>query len=194
MKTLELPTTDWSAARLRTWFEQRGLSVDSEALANGGPAAVANPGGLWPTAMVQVRWVRIGPCRALRAHGTVYRRLHAYFIEVRRDGGSWFLSLRRDPSLIRTMLGWGVGGTLVLAWPFAAMMTATGTAPAWLEPWWRMALLKLALGGVALLPSLLILQWLRDGRKSRAAYEELLRELGAELAGAGGSSDEHRGE
>jgi hypothetical protein len=40
-----------------------------------------------------------------------------------------------------------------------------------------MALLRLALAGLALIPSLLILQWLRDGRNSRTAYQALLREL-----------------
>lgn len=177
MKSISLSATAWTAKDLKQWFERRGLAVDYIALVHGGSAAVAHPRGLWPTAMVQVRTVRIGPCRVLRANGTVYRRLHAYFLEVRKEEESWYISLRRDPSWIMTMIGWGAGGTLVLCWPFAAIIAAKGTPPAWLEPWWRMALLKLALGGLALLPSLLILQWLRDGRKSRAAYEALLRDL-----------------
>ena len=63
----------------------------------------------------------------------------------------------------------------------APYVTASGTPPAWLEPWWRMALLKLALAVLALLPALLILQWLRDGRNSRTAYQALLSELKSTL-------------
>jgi hypothetical protein len=184
MDTVLLRTSDWSAADLQRWLEQRELAVHAETLAQDGPTSVAFQRGLWPRALIPVRSVRIGNSRLFRAYATEHRQLHAYFIEVHREGDTWLVSLRRDPSWIMTMVGWGAGGTLVLSWPFAAIMTATGTPPTWLEPWWRMALLKLALGGLALLPSLLILRWLRDGRKSRAAYKALLRDLESVRAGA----------
>ena len=189
MDTVLLRTFDWSAADLQRWFEQRELAVDAETLAQDGPISVAFRRSLWPRAMVPVRSVQIGNSWVLRAYATEYRQLHAYFIEVHQDGDKWLVSLRRDPRWIMTIAIWGAGGTLVLSWPFAAIMTATGTPPTWLEPWWRMALLKLALGGLALLPSLLTFRWLRNGRKSRAAYEAMLRDLESVRAGADGSQD-----
>lgn len=181
MKSLSLHTSEWSSAELQEWFERRGLVVDGAALAQGGPAAVTLQRGLWPGALVPVRSIRIGNSRVFRANATEYRSLHAFFIEVLQEDERWVVSLRRDPSWFMAMVGWGAGGTLVLSWPFAAIMTASGTPPAWLEPWWRMALLKLALAVLALLPALLILQWLRDGRNSRTAYQALLSELKSNL-------------
>lgn len=183
MKSLSLNTSEWSAAELQGWLEHRGLVVDTEALTRGGPAAVALQRGLRPRALVPVRKVKIGRCRVFRAEATEYRSLYAFFIEVLQVDERWVLSLRRDPWCIGTMLAWGAGGTAVLSMPLAIALTASGPVPTWLEPWWRMALLRLALAGLALIPSLLILQWLRDGRNSRTAYEALLTELKSESEG-----------
>ena len=97
--------------------------------------------------------------------------------EVTLERDAWRVSLRRDPWWIRTMLGWGTGGTIVLSVPLVAALCASGPVPRWLEPWWRMTLLEFTLAGLAALPTLLILQWLRDGLHARRAYEAVLREL-----------------
>jgi hypothetical protein len=177
MTTVFLQASNWSYTDLHNWFVQRGLTVDLDDLARNGKAAVALTHGLWPRALVPVQSFRIGHCRVLRATATEYRQMYAYFIEVGRERETWRISLKRDPWWIQTMLGWGAGGTIVLSVPLAAVLCASGPVPKWLEPWWRLALLELALAGLAALPSLLILQWLREGISSRRAYEAVLQEL-----------------